>query len=149
MPITTRATVLAIALLASAPLLAADSGATTAGTDVATQETLTTEQDDCWLPMRSSTDLAADQAGFLPKPGSTSPDWVEVDRHFSNAAPCVRPLGLWNDEPEDGVSAKRGYSATAMPAGSSMAWPRQSSFLEDSSGADGLSGVPAKAGIHF
>ena len=95
MQITTRAIVLAVAMLASAPLLAASSGTSTAGTDASTQETqTTTEQDDCTLPTLSSTDLSAGLAGLLPKPGSTPPDTAEVDRRLSKAASCVRPFGL-------------------------------------------------------
>lgn len=129
MQITTRATVLAAALLASAPLLAAGSGT---GTDVPTQETPATEQDDCWLPSLPSTDISA-----------------IVDRDLSEAASCVRPLGLWNDEPEDSGSSKRGYSFIATPAGIGTTWPRQRSFLEGSPGTDGLSIIPAKAGFQF
>ena len=137
MQITTRATVLAVALLASAPLLAANSCASTAGIDASTQEAqTTTEQHDCWLSTLPSTDLSA---GLLPKPGSTPPDTAEVDRHLSK----------WNDDPEDSASPKWGYSVTAMPPGANTAWPRQRSFLEDSRGADGLSVIPAKTGIHF
>lgn len=112
--VTIRASVLALAVLASSPLLAAGSGTSTSGADVWTQET-TTEQDDCWLPTLPSTDLSNNLAGFLPKPGS-SPDSVRVDRDLSETASCLHPLSLGNDDPEDGASPKRGYSDTAMPA---------------------------------
>ena len=137
MQITTRATVLAVALLASAPLLAANSCTSSAGTDASTHETqTTTEQDDCWLSTLPSTDLSA---SLLPKLGSTPPDTAEVDRRLSK----------WNDDPEDSASLKWDYSVTAMPPGTSTAWPRQRSFLEDSRGADALSVIPVKTGIHF
>jgi len=112
--VTIRASVLAVALLASSPLLAAGSGTSTSGADVWTQET-TTEQDDCWLPTLPSTDLSNNLAGFLPKPGS-SPDSARVDRDLSETTSCLHPLSLGNDDPEDGASPKRGYSDTAMPA---------------------------------
>jgi len=130
MQITARATVLAVALFVSAPLLAADS----------TQKTPKTEQDDCWLPTLPSTDLATGLAGFLPKPDRTAPDSAEIDRDLSRAASCVRPLGLWN-EPVDGASSGRGSFANA-------AWPERASFLEGSYGADGLS-APAGTGARF
>ena len=80
MQITTRALVLAVALLASAPVLAANSGTSTTGTHSSTQETqTTTEQDDCTLSTLSSTDLSAGLAGLLPKPGSAPSDMAEVD----------------------------------------------------------------------
>ena len=130
MQITPRAIVLAVALCASAPLLAARPGPSTAGTDASMQETsATTEQADCTLPTLASTDLPVGLAGLLPKPGSTPQDAAEVDRRLSKAASCVRPLGRrWNDEPEDNTSPKRGFSVTAMPAGRSTAWPLQRSF---------------------
>ena len=95
MQITTRATVLAVALLASAPLLAAGFGTTTAGTDASTQETqATTEQDNCTLPALPPTDLSPDKlASFLPKPGSTPPEPTELDRRLSKARACARASG--------------------------------------------------------
>lgn len=116
MQITTRASVLAVALLASSPLLAAGSGTSTTGADVPTQETpVTTEQDDCWLPALASTDRSDNLAGFLPKPGS-SPDSAGVDRDLSETAPCLHPLSLGNDDRDDGASPERGYAGTAMLA---------------------------------
>ena len=105
MQITPRALMLAVALLASTPLLAASSGTSTAGTDAAMQETpATTERDDCALPALSSTDPSPSKlAGLLPKPGSTPADTAEVDRRLNNAASCVRPLGLW--APREGTNA--------------------------------------------
>jgi hypothetical protein len=136
MQITTRAAVLAVALLASAPLLAANSCTSSAGTDASTQETQMTTEDDCWLSTLPSTDLSAN---LLPKPGSTPPDTAELDRRLSK----------WNDDPEDSASSKWGYSVTAMPPGSNTAWPWQRSFPEGSRGADGLSVIPVKTGSHF
>jgi hypothetical protein len=127
MQITTRALVAAVALLASAPLLAASPGTSTAGTHASTQET--TEQDDCTLSTLSSTDLSAGLAGLLPRPGT--PDTADVDRRLGKAVSCERPLSLrWNDEPQDSAWPKLG-----------TAWPRQGSFLEGSRGADDLSVV--------
>ena len=131
MQITTRAIVLAVALCASAPLLAASPGTSTAGADASMQETsATTEQAGCTLATLPSTDLSAGLAGLLPKPGSTQQDTAEVDRRLSKAASCLRPLGSrWNDEPQDSASAKRGFLVNAMPAGTSTAaWPLQRSF---------------------
>lgn len=113
MQITTRASVLAVTLLASSPLLAAGSGTFMADADVSTQETLTmTEQDDCWLSTLPSTDASENLAGFLPKPGSPA-DSAGVDRDLSET--CRHPLSLGNDDPEGGASPKRGYSGTALP----------------------------------
>jgi len=130
MQITTRAIVLAVALCASAPLLAASPGTSTAGTDASMQEApATTEQVDCPLATLPSKDLSAGLAGILPKPASTPQDAAEVDRRLSKAASCVRPLGRrWNDEPEDSISPKRGFSVTAIPADTSTVWPLQRSF---------------------
>jgi hypothetical protein len=116
MQITIRASVLAVALLASSPLLAAGSGTSMTG-DVSTPEIPTTaEQDDCWLPTLPSTDLSANLAGFLPKPDS-SPDSAGVDRDLSEtASSCLRPLNLGNDDPEGGAAPKRDYFGTAIPA---------------------------------
>jgi len=96
MQITPRATVLAVALIASAPLLAAGSGTAAAGSDATTKETqATTEQDNCTLPALPSTELAPDKlASFLPKPGSTPPDPAEVDRRLRKAEACARAAGL-------------------------------------------------------
>jgi predicted small secreted protein len=97
MQITPRAILLAVALLASAPLLAARNSTSSAGTDAPAQESpATAEQDDCTLPTLPPTDLSSDKfAGLLPKPGSTPPDTTEVERRLNKAASCVRPLGLW------------------------------------------------------
>lgn len=146
MRITTRATVFALALLATAPLLAANSGTSMAGTDALKQETQTaTAQDDCWQPALRSTDLSDGQAGPLPKPDSTPPDTSEVARHLHKAASCVRPLGLWNE----GVSPKLSSSAIAMPAGTGLALLGQASLSEGPRGPDDLSAIPAKAANHF
>lgn len=130
MQFTTRAIVLAVALCASAPLLAASPGTSTTGTDASMQETpATMEQIDCTLPALPSTELPVGLAGLLPKPGSTPQDATEVDRRLSKAASCVRPFGIhWNAEPEDSTSPKRDFFVTAMPAGRSTAWPLQRSF---------------------
>ena len=93
MQITTRAAVLAVALLASAPLLAAGSDTSTAGTDASTKETqATTEQDDCTLPALPP--FPDKLASLLPKPGSTPPDPAEVDRRLRKAEACARAAGL-------------------------------------------------------
>lgn len=129
MQITPRAVALAVALCASAPLLAASPGTSTTPTDASMQEMpATTEQLDCALSTPPSTDLPVGLAGLLPNPGSTQ-DAAEVDRRLSKAASCVRPFGRHtNDELEVSTSPKRGFSVTAMPAGRSTAWPLQRSF---------------------
>jgi hypothetical protein len=138
MQITPRAAALAVALFASAPLLAAGVG---------TAET--TKQDSCTLLTLPSTDLSAGLADLLPKPGSM-PDTAEMDRGLSKPVACMRPSGLgWNDEPEDSTSPERSFSVTAMPSGTSTTWPWQRSSLQGSRDADGLSISPAKPGMHF
>ena len=91
MQITTRAIVLAVALFASAPLLAANSGTSTAGTDASKQETQTTaEQDDCTLPTLSSTDLSAGLAGLCQSPAArrrTRPKSIAISARLRLA--CV------------------------------------------------------------
>lgn len=96
MQITIRATVLAVALLASAPLLAAGSGTSTAGSGASTKETqATTAQDECTLPALPPTELSPGKlASLLPKPGSTPPDPGEVDRHLRKVEACARAAGL-------------------------------------------------------
>ena len=144
---TTRATVLAVALLASAPLFAAGSGTSAAGTHASMPEPrMAAAQGDCSLPLLPSTGLSATPVGLLPKLGSTAADPTEVDLRLNQAASCVRPLGLWNDEPDVGASPNRGNSVTAMAAGTSTTLAWQSSILEGSSGSDSLSVVPANAG---
>jgi hypothetical protein len=129
MQLTNRAIVLAAALLASTPLLAASFGNSTTDSDVPAQVSQTTTQpEDCTLPSLSPADHASGLAGLLPKPGSSPSDTADVDRRLSKAASCVRPLGIWNDEPEDSISPKRAFSFTTMPAGASTAWPLQRSF---------------------
>jgi hypothetical protein len=95
MQIATRALVFAVVMLASTPLLAASS-TSTSGTDASAQETqATTEQENCTPPPLPPTNLSPDKlASLLPKPGSTPPDPVEVDRHLSKAASCARALGI-------------------------------------------------------
>ena len=91
MQITTRAIVLAVALCASAPLLAASSGTSTAGTDASMQETpATTEQVDCTLATLPSTEVSVGLAGLPPKPVGTPQDAAEVDRRLSKAADSAR-----------------------------------------------------------
>ena len=96
MQITTRATVLVIALLASTPLLAAGFGPSTAGSDASTKETRApTEQDNCMPPALPPTDLSPEKlASLLPKPGSTPPDPAELDRRLRKADACARAAGL-------------------------------------------------------
>ena len=95
MQTTTRAIVLAVAMLASAPLLAAGFDSSTAGTDASTETQAKTEQDNCTLPALPSTELTPDKlASFLPKPGSTPPDPAEVDRRLRKAEACARAAGL-------------------------------------------------------
>lgn len=89
MQITPRALLLAVALLASAPLLAAGPGTSTAGAPA------TTEQDNCTPPGLPPTDLSPDKlASLLPKPGSTPPDPAEVDKGLRKAESCARALGI-------------------------------------------------------
>lgn len=97
MKITTRAILLAVALLASAPLLAASSGTSPAGPDASAQEApTTTGPEDCTVSTPKSTDLWSGTLATLPpKPGSTTPNLTEVDRRLNKAASCVSPLGLW------------------------------------------------------
>lgn len=96
MQIAIRATVLAVALLASAPLLAAGSGTSKAGSDASTKEIQApTEQDNCTPPALPPTDLSPEKlASLLPKPGSTPPDPAEIDRRLRKADACARKAGL-------------------------------------------------------
>ena len=95
MQITTRALVLAVVLLASAPLLAASPGTSTAGTDGSTETQAKAEQDNCTPPAVAPTDLSPDKlASLLPKPGSTPPDPAEVDKGLRKAESCGRALGI-------------------------------------------------------
>ncbi|GAB3090414.1 hypothetical protein [Lysobacter terrae] len=96
MQIPSGVTVLAVALLASVPLLAAGSGTSAAGTDASKQETeATTQQDNCTLPALPSTEFSpAGLSSLLPKPGSTPPDPAEVDRLLRKAEACARAAGL-------------------------------------------------------
>ena len=96
MQITTRATVLAVALLASAPLLAAGFGPSMAGTNAPTQAAQApTKQDNCTPPAPPPTDLSPEKlASFLPKPGSTPPEPPELDRGLIKAGRCARASGL-------------------------------------------------------
>lgn len=89
MQITPRDLLLAVALLASAPLQAAGPGNSTAGAPA------TTEQDICTPPGLPPTDLSPDKlASLLPKPGSTPPDPAEIDRGLRKAEACARALGI-------------------------------------------------------
>jgi hypothetical protein len=113
MQFTTRAIVLAVALCASAPLLAASPGTSTAGTDASMQQT---PQADYTLHKLPSKDLHASLEDFLPKP--VPQDTAQVNR-----------LGRrGNDEPQDSTSPRRDFSFTAIPAGKSRTWPVQRSF---------------------
>jgi len=95
MQTTTRAIVLAVAMLASAPLLAAGFDSSTASTNASTETQAKTEQDSCTLPALPSTELTPDKlASLLPKPGSTPPDPAEVDRRLRKAEACARAAGL-------------------------------------------------------
>jgi hypothetical protein len=89
MLITSRAVLLAVSMLASAPLLAAGPGTSTAGAPA------TTEQDNCTPPGLPPTELSPDKlASLLPKPGSTPPDPAEVDKGLRKAEACARALGI-------------------------------------------------------
>jgi hypothetical protein len=89
MQITTRATVLAVAVLASTPLFAGGPGLPRPTPQA------TTEQDRCTPPAIPPTDLSRDKlASLLAKPGSTPPDPADVDHTLSKAASCARALGI-------------------------------------------------------
>jgi hypothetical protein len=89
MQITTRATVLAVALLASNPLFAGGPSLPRLSPQA------TTERDNCTPPANPPTDLSPDKlASLLAKPGTTPPDPVEVERTLNKAAPCARALGI-------------------------------------------------------
>ena len=112
MQITFRGLVVAVALLASAPLLAANPGTSAAGT-ASTQETrATTVPDDCTLPALAPTDASPDKlASLLPKPGSTPPDPAEVDRRLRKADACARASGL--KAPGEGTTSSETTSSTS------------------------------------
>lgn len=94
MQITTRAAVFAAAR-ASAPLLAAPSGTSTAGSDASTEQAqATTKQDDCTLPAPPA-NLSPDKlVGLLPRPGSAPPDPTEVERRLRKVDACARAAEL-------------------------------------------------------
>lgn len=98
MQITARATVLAVALLASTSLFAGGPRLPRLAPQAAT------EQDNCTPPAIPPTDLSPDKlASLLAKPGSTPPDPAEVDRNLNKAASCARALGIRG--PGDGNGA--------------------------------------------
>jgi hypothetical protein len=123
MQITPRGLVVTVALLASAPLLAANSGTSTAGTGASTQETrATTVQDDCTLPAVSPTDLSPDKlASLLPRPGSTPPDPAEVDRRLRKADACARASGL--KAPGEDTTSSETTSSTSNRAATQASSP--------------------------
>jgi len=132
MQITPRAALLAAALFASTQVLAADAGSPM--TDTSTQHA-TTKPDDCWP---ASADFSTGLARLLPRAGNTTPDSADHDRDLGKAVSCMRPLGLQKNEPGNGASLTQDYFLTATTADTSMAWPRQRSFLESSPGPDAL-----------
>lgn len=96
MQIIPRATLLAVALIASTPLLAADSGSPGTSADSPTKSIqAATEPDNCTLPALPPMELSpAKLAGLLPMPGSTPPDPAEIDRRLRKAEACARAAGL-------------------------------------------------------
>lgn len=123
MQIVPRAFLFSAALLASAPLLAAESDSATAD---APAQHATTGPDDCWLP---AADFATGLSGLLPRP-SRGPDSSGIDKAVS----CLRPLTLQKHQPENGGQLQHDHLLTAVPAGTGTSWPRQHSFLESSLG---------------
>jgi len=124
MQITARATVLAVALLVSTPLLAADSG--TSRADAPAQETHEpTEQGKCTLPALPSTDLATGLAGLLPKPGSLPPDPAEIDRRLRKIDACARAVGI--RAPGEGTTSSATTDAASDSAAATL--PSSSSGL--------------------
>lgn len=115
---TTVSTAWAVALLASAAVLA---GSATAAAS-AQETTPTAAQEKCTPPALSPTDLSTGLASLLPKPGNAPPDPAKLHHHLREIDACARAAGITAPGEGDTSSAANGAAArsatTTQPASS-------------------------------